>query len=280
MRTVRAWQWGVAALILAGLGWQVATHAPPEWNAPAAPSVPALAIAFALCTVAYVAFANAWARLCGRGESWLDVGGVWFASLVARYAPGGIWQGAVRATGDRRGGDRVRDALLRYVAEQALLCCTAAVLAIVLLAFRPLPVPGLAAGLAALAAAAVLAPRWLSRFGAPWPWPATAVAWAFGAHALMALGFAAFATAWTPAEAVDILRDARGFLIAALAGMLAVFVPAGLGVREGVLAWLLAPQLGVAAGVAVALAARVFLLGCELAAWGSWAVARWLSRRS
>lgn len=46
------------------------------------------------------------------------------------------------------------------------------------------------------------------------------------------------------------------------------------GVREGVLAWLLAPRLVIAIAVAIALAARAGLLACELAAWGLRAMAR------
>jgi len=280
MTGARAWQWAVAAVILAGLGWQVAIHAPHDWSPPPAPSPLLLALAFILGSASYVALAAAWARLRGHGESWLDVGGVWFASLLARYAPGGIWQGAVRASGDRLRGGSLRDALLRYASEQALACFSAAALALVLFALRPMPIPALAAGLATVAVLAALVPPLLTRLQAPAAWPVAAAVWTVVAHTLMAVGFAAFAAAWLPSEAIDVLGDARAFLIAGLAGLLAVIVPAGLGVREGVLAWLLAPRIGVAAAVGIALGARVWLLACECLAWSAWAVLRrWRARR-
>jgi hypothetical protein len=274
MSGVRAWKWGVAVVILAGLGWQVFTHVPPDASMFTAPAPLPLGLAFALGTASYIAFATAWARLRARGESWLDVGGVWFASLLARYAPGGVWQGAVRASGDRLVGVGLRDSLVRYASEQALACFSAATIALVSVAVRPLPMPALAAGLAAVALLAAIAPPLLARLGAPASWSRPAVLWTLTAHVLMAAGFASFAASWLPADAVDFIGDARGFLIAGLAGLLAVFVPAGLGVREAVLAWLLAPRVGVAAAVAIAIGARVWLFACECLAWTAWAVIR------
>ena len=280
MTGARAWQWAVAAVILAGLGWQLAAYAPHDWSPPPAPSPLLLALAFVLGSASYVALATAWARLRGHGESWLDVGGVWFASLLARYAPGGVWQGAVRASGDRLRGGSLRDALLRYASEQALACFSAAALALVLFALRPMPIPALAAGLATVAVLAALVPPLLTRLQAPAAWTVGAAVWTVVAHTLMAVGFAAFAAAWLPSEAIDVLGDARAFLIAGLAGLLAVIVPAGLGVREGVLAWLLAPRIGVAAAVGIALGARAWLLACECLAWSAWAILRhWRGRR-
>lgn len=274
MRALRAWQWAVAALILTGLGWQFAAHAPPDWSVLGAPSLAPLAIAAVLGTASYVVLATAWASLRGGGESWLDVGGTWFASLLARYAPGGIWQGAVRASGDHARGGRLRDALARYATEQALGCFSAASLALLLFAVGPLTHPALIVGVAFVAIAAALSPIALTRFGAMATWPLAAVGWTFVAHLLMAFGFSAFVASVAPVDSVDLALNARAFLVAGLAGVLAVFVPAGLGVREGVLAWLLAPRLGIAIAVAIALAARVGLLACELAAWGLWAMAR------
>ena len=100
MKAFRAWQWAVAALILTGLGWQFAAHAPPDWSVLGAPS---LAIVAVLGTASYVVFATAWASLRWGGESWLDVGGTWFASLLARYAPSAF--GTVRASGDHGRGE-------------------------------------------------------------------------------------------------------------------------------------------------------------------------------
>jgi uncharacterized membrane protein YbhN (UPF0104 family) len=76
------------------------------------------------------------------------------------------------------------------------------------------------------------------------------------AHVLVGLGFVALlaalghGTAFSPVEAVGILTAAH------LGGIVAVVAPAGLGVREALLAGLLAPTLGVEAALAVALVTR------------------------
>ena len=99
----------------------------------------------------------------------------------------------------------------------------------------------------------------------------------FGAHALMALGFVALVASVT---ATIIAPDAAAyvvmFFVAAVAGLLAIFVPAGIGVREAVLAGMLTPNFGVAPAIAIAIAARVWLLACEGIAFALW----WIATRA
>ena len=275
MRHAAVYRYGLAGLILAGLCWQL-VRAPPDWSTLGHPDLSALAIAACAAIASTIAMANVWARLRGRAESWIDVGAVWFPSLLARYLPGGVWQGAVRAIEGRRRGEAVADNLGTFAAEQALACFSAALLALALQAAGP-PMPAwLVGGLVATATAAAVGLVVLGRMRLGPRWSTGAFAWTLAGHSLIAAAFAAFVAAFAPdaATATDLLVSARAFLVAGLAGILAVFVPAGLGVREGLIAWLLAPSLGGGVALAIALLARVGLVGCELAAWGVWAVAR------
>ncbi|HEY5955027.1 MAG TPA: hypothetical protein VIV60_00690 [Polyangiaceae bacterium] len=78
---------------------------------------------------------------------------------------------------------------------------------------------------------------------------------------------AAFSKAW-PLTGV--------FLLAPIAGFLAVVAPGGLGVREAVLSFALAPELGASRALAVALLARVTFVVSEVIAW---MLTKWISRR-
>jgi hypothetical protein len=264
------WRWAIATLILGGIGWQIAHLPMQDWQKLSAPQAAPLALAAMFGTAAYVWLSVAWARLRGQGETWIEVGGVWFASLLARYLPGAIWQGAARVAGGRAAGEPAARALARFASEQALGCFSASILALLLYLARPMLAPVLAAVLAAVALAAAAVPYLLRSSRLP-PWPWSAIGWTIAAHVLMATGFAAFVASWIPLAPGEIPLMTRAFLVAGLAGVLAIFVPAGMGVREG-LAWLLAPTLGMAAALAIALTARVWLLTCEFAAFGLWAM--------
>jgi uncharacterized membrane protein YbhN (UPF0104 family) len=69
------------------------------------------------------------------------------------------------------------------------------------------------------------------------------------------------------------------FFVAAIAGLIAIFVPAGLGVREAVLAGMLTPNFGVAPAIAIAIAARIWLLACEGIAFSLWWIATRRTRK-
>ncbi len=65
------------------------------------------------------------------------------------------------------------------------------------------------------------------------------------------------------------------FMLAPIAGFLALVAPGGLGVREAVLSFALMPELGASRALGVALLARATFVVSEVISWG---VARWLSR--
>lgn len=278
MRNAGITRWCLAALIVAGLCWQFVAHLPRDWSVLGTPDLLPLGFAALAATASHITMATAWARIRHRGESWLDVGGAWFPSLLIRYVPGGIWQGAFRAVEGRARRERASDNVAAFLFEQALACASAASLALVSLAAGP-PIPAwLVIGLVAAATVAAGSLIALARVTQSLRWSTKAFALTILGHALIAVAFAALVSSFAPSGPIDFLASARAFLIAGLAGVLAVFVPAGLGVREGALAWMLAPRFGIGTALAIALLARVGLVGCELAAWGVWAAGKKLAR--
>ena len=72
------------------------------------------------------------------------------------------------------------------------------------------------------------------------------------------------------------LSSAGLFVLAPVAGFLALVAPGGLGVREAMLSLSLAPALGAPAALAAAVLSRIASLGADLVAW---LIARWLEHR-
>jgi hypothetical protein len=263
----REWKWAIAAVILAGLAWQLTRIDSRGLAVLPAPALTMAALASGIALASFAAFVEAWAVLRGRDESWRQVAPGWFGSLLARYLPGGIGQGVARLSAAHAAGEGIRNALERFTAEQLLACFSATVLALALgLVLRMDSNILLALGV--LAALELAAPFFATRAGLDVGWNLRALAWMLTGHAALAAGFAVFTFAWFPgADATTLAAAAVVFLMAGIAGLLAVFVPAGLGVREAVLAALLAPRIGAAPAIALALAARVWLIACEVLAW-------------
>lgn len=272
-------RWAVAVLILGGLAYQLARLAGQPLSLAA---LDPLLIAAALVpgSLAFVAFAWSWIALSGARNDWPRAGNVWFSSLLARYLPGGIWQGAVRAADAGTRGGSVTGALVQYGAEQALACASAAILSLALASLGPALPPPVTTGLMAVALLGIVAPFLFARFAPRVRWNTqAAVAMAVG-HLLLVVGFATFAGSWQSLTIARALAFAQAFLVAGLAGVLAVVVPAGLGVREGVLAWLLLPHFAPAEALAIALASRAWSIACEAIAWGGWMAATAVATRA
>lgn len=274
-RSARNWRFVAAAIIVAGLAFQFWRSDPRALAALRIPAPGLLAAALLMGTASYLLLLDAWRFLRGLRESWRDVGGVWFASLFARYAPGAVWQGAIRIGSAHFAGESKRVVLERYLAEQALACFSATTVSLALIVVAHVPTAPWLIGALALVATAALAFTIIgSRLGAALQWPLSAVLSVFGAHALMALGFVALVSSVTATiSAPDAAAYVVMFFVAAVAGLLALFVPAGIGVREAVLAGMLTPNFGVAPAIALAIAARVWLLACEGIAFALWWIA-------
>lgn len=194
----------------------------------------------------------------------------------ARYLPGklGLIAGKVLLVPGSRSAAAWAagyEQLLFLGAGAALVALCATLAAAGALAER-VPSIGALAIAVALAALLALGPRLAPRLDAlvgrlagvegaahPHPGGSELVLWLLGflaAHLVVGLGFVALlralghGAAFGTAEAVGILTAAH------LGGIVAVFAPAGLGVREALLTALLAPRLGVDAALAVALVTR------------------------
>jgi uncharacterized membrane protein YbhN (UPF0104 family) len=97
---------------------------------------------------------------------------------------------------------------------------------------------------------------------------ATSLAWSFGSWIFYGLQIWLLATRLGAPRGTGALLAIGGFALAWSAGFLAVFAPAGAGVREVVLVALLSPVLGVGAATAVALVSRVLTTAGDLLAAG------------
>jgi uncharacterized membrane protein YbhN (UPF0104 family) len=279
----------VAALVAGwpGVRGELAA-APPGW----------LALA-ALCAVLNtLAAAAAWRAALAALGSPVPVRpavAIFCVGQLGKYLPGSVWPILVQAQLTRRRGvppERVVLAGLLALAEAALVSLALGLVAVPVLATgtgtaaaghvgtpvllviaTTLVAAGLAAGQSPRLVAAAL--HMLLKVTRRPPleaaltrtalvgilgWAALSVALLGGHAAALA---AALGLSWPVA-----LTVASAYALAELAGLLAVPVPAGLGVREGVLVAVLAPIASLPAALAVAVLSRVVRTAADLAAAG------------
>jgi uncharacterized membrane protein YbhN (UPF0104 family) len=246
-----------------------------------------LALATLCVLVAYSGFVLCWrrilARLGGRLSA-VDAHRIWYIGNLARYVPGKVLQLAGTAYLARAKGVSPVLSVSASLTSQVFVLAAGLVVAA-----ATLPEIGSAAGdlavlwpiglaVAVLLLLVVLSPvldtiyrlalRLLRRseYHAMIPvrerlvlLAANLLAWgAFGT------GFWLFIRAVAPIEA-DTLVPMIGICAAgSVGGYLAVFVPGGLGVREGLYAFLLAAYVPASMAVAIAIFCRLWLTACEL----------------
>lgn len=213
----------------------------------------------------------------------------WVPSLVARYVPGKVWSHGVRVAVARRAGIALPAVSAAVGWEVLLALGVGSIVALVALQGTPVDsrirsaLMGLAlTTFAVIMAAQLLARRarvrpWLTRAGLAQPLPApTLIALAGAQGAAFALyGFAhwCLARAITPLGAGDLPMITGAVALAWMGGYLAFFTPAGLGVREGLLALLLAPALGAAPVVLLAALSRLASVVVEILLFAAWLAA-------
>jgi hypothetical protein len=275
--------WLAGALVLGGLGYLAARDWPAIEASIATLSVPRFAASVAAFAAGDLLFALAWHRLARRHSLSLgraDDLRAWSMSLVGRYVPGRVWQAGVRTAWYAAARRPIGRTLLALLAELALAIAVAAALVLAMLHWlRPLPMGALAAlvfavvlGLAAQSPVAWSAVgRWLPRVrgwtASPGVGGAAAVA---VAAASMAVGYLVFGLgAWIlvrhphASSAAMYLAVTAGLALAGLAGLLVPIVPAGLGVREAALAWVLTPAIGAGPAVFLAFATRIAMTAAD-----------------
>ena len=243
-----------------------------------------LTLATVCILVAYSAFVLCWRRILGHLGGRLsvrDAHRVWYIGNLARYVPGKVLQLAGTAYLARAKGVGTVLTVGSVVVAQLFVIVAGLALAVVGLPGPALPLPGgPAAGLAVAGGLALLLLTPLfdraHRLGlrlvgqgeahvrVPMTTRVALLCGYLAAWIVFGLGFALFVRAvadpGTGSTATLMGICAAGYL----AGWAAVFVPGGLGVREGVYALLLAEVLPGPVAAAVAVLSRIWLTALEL----------------
>jgi uncharacterized membrane protein YbhN (UPF0104 family) len=218
-----------------------------------------------------------WAVLRGMGTTHrlLECFEVHALTNMAKYVPGSVWPvlGRTAMLSGERGV-----AFASAAAEMTLKVVGALVVSLLFLSERfGATLPPAAFGLALVAALLVVHPRvFIPLAGVVnrvlggevetprdvhYPWFAVAMALSISTWLLFGVAFGLFVRAFGPVELTPLIGV---FSLAWVSGFLAVPVPAGLGVREGVLAISLSPLLGEPLAIGVSLASRIWWMVGDL----------------
>ena len=282
----RAWWFRVLqAVVLAGAAVYLFRVAAPQWPAIRARSLAwhglplALSALLIVANLAWmIALWNMTLRWCAARLRYWDAARIWFTANLARFLPGAVLQFASLALMATRYGVSPTAATATVLLQQIVLLLTGL---IIVAGFTPIVlhqgwwqgtfVVALVLGAGIL----LLLPRLTRRL------PSLARLWSQvrpaqlpGFALLLAMQWLAYGAAFR-LLAIGLLGDAGvaqgswGFYITAftesyLAGVIAVFAPAGLLVREAALISILTPVLGGADAVILAVGARIWHTALEL----------------
>jgi hypothetical protein len=217
-----------------------------------------LAGAYAAALVWWICLAVGWASLVGGGDHRAAIAS-WCRTQVARYLPGGVWHVVARATTVQ---GRVRDKLAAVTAENVTVLLVSLAVGGAWASvhnWRWLP-------LTLLVAAPLLVPRWLelrTRISRPR---------VRRAAASYAVGYVAYGVVGVLVQvSVSGLRDptyplyvAGAACVAWAVGLVVVFAPSGVGVRELVYVWMLSGLYPRGDLAAAAVTSRLVTLLAEL----------------
>lgn len=284
---------GLQVGALAGALWFLVDTARDNWSAIGTadftPAWAPLVLASVLTAATYLYQVRIWVHTMGWWDQrlpYLPALRIWFVANLARFIPGIVWQFAGVAAMVREYRVSAVAATAAILLQQIVLFATGvgltAALAPALLGPWAGTLPsGLAAALAALGLGLVilllpralpLAGRLLERItGSPGRWPLPRPV-AFAAY-VVSLGvswvvygvsFWLFAAAMLPQGAPDLLVASSAFVASYVAGLLAVFAPAGLVVREAAMVVVLSPIVGGGQALALAIGSRLWLIAVEI----------------
>lgn len=205
---------------------------------------------------------------------------IWFASNLARYIPGKIWQFVGAAELARAAGlSRVVVLSSMVVHVGFSLLSAAAVSAVALAVWEAVPLPGLPLALLAAAslflvhpgvinAALGLVPRAFHdevlQWNGSWADGLVLLGLSVLSWALYGLAFALFVDAIVPIDAAALLPLIGVNALSFLAGYVVFLAPAGLGVREGAMAGLLRPFAPAGVAAVLAMVSRLWTIAAEL----------------
>ncbi len=292
---MRAWRRPVSVLLQivlgVAVGYAVLGALGRSWDELTTRGIHLTLRALPVCTAAVVVLATyallieGWRRvLAGWSErmSFPVAARIWALSNLGRYLPGKVWAVAGMAALAQRAGVAPWAATGSAIILQALAVATAAALVAVTV---PAAAPGVGLLVAfACAAAVVAAVSWpplarrllraVAHLGIREPPPLRAGAVAIGTVTTLA-GWVAYGVALKLWAAGTLIGAGAGltlpiavgaFTASYVVGLLALFAPGGLFVREGVMFALLEGPLGPADALAIAIGARLLLTVTEIAA--------------
>ncbi len=288
-QNVRIARWTFAVLIVAFVvrsvarSWSDLQAQPVAWTFRPVPALASVLVVWAM----YAMLIEAWRRMLAGWGQRLPPGPaarIWVLSSLGKYIPGKVWAIAGMALMAKEAGVAPWAATASAIILQALAIGTgAAVAALFGAAAIEAEHPGaltalwLVGGIAGLGASALLyapvAKRLLALAGVDPATPspsaapvllglmANVVAWVGYGVALWLLGSAVL-----PGKPLALTPAIAGFAASYVAGLIAVFMPGGLVVRELLLIAILRPNLGLGPATALAVASRVLLTITELGA--------------
>jgi uncharacterized membrane protein YbhN (UPF0104 family) len=285
---VRKWLWWVLQCVIAGIvGWMVWSAIARNWDEfrslhvsltlhPGWIGLSALGV-----ILSYATSIEAWRRILAGWAQHLPYGRaarIWLVANLGRYVPGKIWSVAGLMVLAQRSGVEAWAATASAFTIQAVSVGTA-------VAFVAAAAPGAAspwrlagAGLVAVGTIAVLAWTRAAQMAArligssaqirPLPVVAVAESAALGLLSWTShgLGFWLLAKGLGLPSTLPVTTAAGIFAFGYILGLLSLFAPGGVGVREVVLIGLLTPGLGAGGAVALSVASRIVLTLMEVVA--------------
>lgn len=250
---------------------------------------PALLAASALVLGAFALMVLTWStslRWWNAGVSFLAALRIWSLSNLARFIPGAVWQFAGLAALAADEGISPLAATGAVLLQQLMLLATGIVVAVMLAPGWVEPISGglppvvtAIIAIIALVALAFLLPRMMPAIGAglgrlvkrdvSWPRPSRAAFAGYTAALVIpwliyAAAFWLFARAVIGPSAPGLAVAGGAFVASYVAGIVAVFAPAGIAVREAALVAMLAPALDARLALALALGARLWMMALEI----------------
>lgn len=231
--------------------------------------------------LSYAVSVEAWRQiLAGWGQrlAYLRAARVWLVANLGRYVPGKVWSVAGLMVMAQRGGVEPWAAAASAFAIQAVAVGTAVALVAAAAPGATSPFRLGAAALVAVATIAVLAWERSARVAArllggdarirPLPLGAVARSAALGlvSWSIHGVAFWVLARGLGLPGALPVTTAVGVFALGYVMGLLALFAPGGVGVREVVLIGLLTPGLGGGGAVALSVASRILLTLTEVVA--------------
>jgi hypothetical protein len=257
------------------------------WNGPI--DWPALVAASALVLGAFVLMVVTWSaslRWWNAGVSFLAALRMWSLSNLARFIPGAVWQFAGLAALAADEGISPLAATGAVLLQQLMLLATGIVVAVMMAPGWVQPIAGglppvvtAIIAIIALTAVAFVIPLAMPAIGRAlgrlvkreftWPQPSSGSFAGYTAALVIpwliyAAAFWLFARAVIGESAPGLAVAGGAFVASYVAGIVAVFAPAGIAVREAALVAMLAPVLDGRVALALALGSRLWMIALEI----------------